>query len=80
MKKTKSEVKTVHRDVFQKVDKGSRVALIYHLQVREAVAYNNWLRKSDDLLKSIAGKRLFAVSVDPVPREGMYVDEIIIDE
>jgi hypothetical protein len=68
MKNTKSEVKTVHRDVFQKTDKGSRVALIYHLHIKEDVAYNNWERKSNNLLKTIASNRLFVVSVEPIAR------------
>lgn len=80
MNSTKSEVTAIQQDIFQQVAKGGRVALVYHLQVRDGVAYNNWLRKSNELLESMAGSRLFNMSVDPVPREGMLVDEIIIDE
>jgi len=71
---------TIQPDILQKVAKGSRVALIYHLQVRDKEAYSNWYIKSTDLLKSMGGSRLFNMSVDPVPREGMFVDEIFIDE
>jgi len=80
MKNTKSKVAAVHRDIFQKVVKGSRVALIYHLEVRDISLYNNWLRKSNDLLESMPGNRLFNMSEDPVPREGKFIDEIVIDE
>ena len=80
MENTKSEDTSTHRDIFQKVAKRSRVALIYHLQVKDITAYNNWFEKSNDLLESMAGNRLFNMSVDPVPREGMFVDEIVIDE
>lgn len=71
---------TTHPDVLQHVVEGSRVALLYHLQIRDKTAYNNWYSKSRDLLESMGGSRLFNISVDPVPREGMLVDEIIIDE
>jgi hypothetical protein len=80
MDNTKSEATVVHQEIFQKVAKGSRVALIYHLRVRNRTACNNWHKKSNELLESMAGSRLFNISVDPVPREGMSVDEIVIDE
>jgi hypothetical protein len=33
-------------DILQKVAKRSRVALIYHLQIRDKKAYGNWYAKS----------------------------------
>jgi hypothetical protein len=70
----------IHPEVFQKVEKGGRVALIYHLQIRDKAAYNNWYSKSSGLLKSMGGSRLYNMSVDPVPREGMLIEDIFIDE
>jgi len=80
MNNTKSKVTAIHRDIFQQVAKGGRVALVYHLQISDGDAYNNWFRKSTDLLESMAGNRPFNMSVDPAPREGMFINEIIIDE
>jgi|GEM_PF-1314262 len=80
MKSTKPKVAAVNQDIFQNVAKISPIALIHHLQIKDGTAYNNWMRKSKDLLESMAGNRFFNLSVDPVPREGMYVDEIVIDE
>ena len=80
MENTTPEGTPIHREILQKLAKGSRVALIYHLQRGDAAAYDNWYGKSSQLLESMAGSRLFAMSVDPVPREGMFVDEIVIDE
>lgn len=70
----------IHPEVLQKAQKGGRIALIYHLKIRDKGVYNNWCSKSSDLLKSMGGSRLFIMTVDPVPREGMLLDEIIIDE
>lgn len=70
----------IHPEVLQKVQKGGRVALIYHLRIRDNAAYNNWRSKSVGLLKGMGGSRLFNISADPVAREGMSVNEIIIDE
>lgn len=67
-------------EILQNVAKVNRVALIYHLRIGDKAAYNNWYSKSSDLLESMDGSRLFNISVDPVPREGMFVNEIIIDE
>jgi uncharacterized protein (DUF1330 family) len=80
MKSTWFEITSAQREVLQQAKQGGRVALVYHLQVRDNAAYDNWLQKSIDLLESMAGSRLFMISVDPAPREGMLVDEIIIDE
>ena len=39
--------------------------------------YNTWLNESKNSFNS---KRLFRVKADPVAREGMLIDEIVIDE
>ncbi len=70
----------IHPEVLQKAQKGRRVAFIYHLKIKDKAAYDTWCSKSSALLKNIGGCRLFNISVDPVPREGMLIDEIIIDE
>lgn len=70
----------IHSDIFQEVDHKSRVALIYHLQIKEKEAYDHWYTSSTELLNSMRGERLCNILVDPVPREGMLIDEIIIDE
>ena len=80
MHNTKSEATVVHSEIFDKVAKGSRVALIYHLRIQDKTAYSNWYRKSSQLLEGMGGSRLFCIFADPVPREGMSVDEIVIDE
>lgn len=70
MNNTKSKVTAIHGDIFQQVAKGGRIALVYHLQVSDSDAYNNWFGKSTDLLESMAGNRPFNMSVDPAPRDG----------
>lgn len=70
----------IHPEVLQKMQKGGRVALIYHLRIGDKATYNNWRSKSVGLHKNMGGSRLFNISADPVAREGMLVDEIIIDE
>jgi len=80
MKSTRFQITATQRDRLQRATQGGRVALVYHLQVRDGAAYDNWLKKSIDLLESLAGSRLFMMAVDPAPREGLLVDEIIIDE
>lgn len=54
-----------------------KAAFVYHLKIRDLDGYENWLNESKDKFGS---KRLFRVKVDPVPREGMLIDEIVIDE
>jgi len=59
-------------------DAGARkVALIFHLKIEDVDGYVNWLEESKNQLGS---KRLYRVKVDPAPREGMLIDEIVIDE
>jgi len=70
----------LNSDIFQKVSPKNRVALIYHLQIKDKEAFGNWSTNSLELLNSMGGHRLFNISVDPVPREDMLIDEIIIDE
>ena len=55
---------------------GSRkVAFVYHLKIKDLNGYDKWLTKSRH-----NGKRLYRVKADPVAREGMLLDEIVIDE
>jgi hypothetical protein len=54
-----------------------KVALVYHLQIRDSNGYDKWLSDSES---SFSGKRLFRVKADPAAREGMLIDEIVIDE
>ncbi len=57
--------------------KAQKIALIYHLKIAEQAGYRQWLAES---LGRFGCRRLFHVTVDPVPREGMLIDEIVIDE
>ena len=54
-----------------------KVALIFHLKISDVEAYKIWLNNSKNKLGS---KRLFRVKTDPAPREGMDIDEVVIDE
>ncbi|QSX37666.1 hypothetical protein [Shewanella sedimentimangrovi] len=54
-----------------------RLAIVYHLKISDTPAYESWLRESQG---KFGCKRLFRVKADPVAREGMLLDEIIIDE
>ena len=54
-----------------------RVAIVHHLKIRDLNGYRKWLNESDD---NFSGKRLFRGKADPVAREGMLIDEIVIDE
>jgi hypothetical protein len=54
-----------------------KVAFIYHLKIEDFKGYEKWLSESKD---EFGSKRLFRVKADPVPREGMLIDEIVIDE
>ncbi len=54
-----------------------RLAFVYHLKISDSKGYDNWLKESKD---SFGCKRLFRVKADPVAREGMQVDEIVIDQ
>lgn len=59
----------------------SKVAFVHHLKIRDSNsptnAYAQWLSESNN---SFNGKRLFRVKTDPVARERMLIDEIVIDE
>jgi hypothetical protein len=55
----------------------SRLSFVYHLKIRDLDGYKKWLNESEH---SFSGKRLYRVKADPVAREGMLVDEILIDE
>ena len=70
----------LNSDIFKKVVPKSQVALIYHLQIKDNEAFSNWRINSTELLNRSGGKRLYNISVDPVPREGMLINELIIDE
>jgi hypothetical protein len=59
MSNTETEAITVHLEIFDKAAEGSRVALIYHLRIQDKTAYSNWYRKSNQLLESMGGSRLF---------------------
>jgi hypothetical protein len=54
-----------------------KVALVYHLKIGDSNGYDKWLTESKN---SLGFKRLFQVKADPVAREGMLIDEIMIDE
>jgi hypothetical protein len=54
-----------------------RVAFVYHLNIDDISGYEKWLSESKN---NFSGKRLFRVKADPVAREGMLIDEIVIDE
>ncbi|WP_431688745.1 Dimeric alpha-beta barrel [Hahella sp. NBU794] len=56
---------------------GKRVALVFHLKIKRSEDYLSWLRESAN---QCGGERLFRVQADPVAREGMWLDEILIDE
>lgn len=57
--------------------KAKKVAFVYHLKISDAKGYNQWLRESRE---GFGSRRLFHVTADPVAREGMLIDEIVIDE
>jgi hypothetical protein len=54
-----------------------KVAFVHHLKIKDPNGYGKWLSESKDSFNS---KRLFRVKADPVAREGMLIDEIVIDE
>ncbi|GLQ29967.1 Dimeric alpha-beta barrel [Litoribrevibacter albus] len=60
-----------------KTTSGKRLALIYHLNIKDSVGYESWLKAT---MNGAGGKRLFRIKPDPVAREGMLLDEIVIDE
>ncbi len=64
------------RKVLENSDVG-KVALVYHLKIEDFAGYENWLRQSSETGNV---RRLFRVKADPAPREGMLIDEIVIDE
>jgi uncharacterized protein (DUF1330 family) len=53
------------------------VAFVYHLKIGDSNGYDKWLNESKN---KFSGKRLFRVKADPVAREGMLIDEIVIVE
>lgn len=54
-----------------------KVAFVHHLKIEDLNGYGKWLSESQNSFNS---KRLFRVKADPVAREGMLIDEIVIDE
>lgn len=54
-----------------------KVAFVHHLKIKDSNGYGKWLSESKNSFNS---KRLFRVKADPVAREGMLIDEIVIDE
>lgn len=54
-----------------------KVAFVHHLKIKDSNGYGRWLSESQNSFNS---KRLFRVKADPVAREGMVIDEIVIDE
>jgi hypothetical protein len=59
------------------ITSAKRIALIFHIKIDDFDTYIQWLEESKNKFGS---QRLFRVKVDPVPREGMEVNEIVIDE
>lgn len=51
--------------------------MLLHLKIADLASYESWTAASRN---RCGGQRLFQVKVDPVPREGMLIDEIVIDE
>ncbi|WP_428603965.1 hypothetical protein [Sedimenticola sp.] len=62
------------RRVLEEAGSG-KVAFVYHLEILDSDGYHKWLDKS-----RLKGKILYRVKVDPVARDGMLIDEIVIDE
>lgn len=54
-----------------------KVAFVYHLKIGNQNGYKKWLNESKD---KFGGRRLFRVKADPVSREGMLIDEVVIDK
>ncbi len=54
-----------------------KVAFVYHFKIKDADIYKEWLKESSH---NFGCKRLFQIRPDPVPREGMRLDELVIDE
>ncbi len=65
------------RQTLEKVAGVRKVALIFHLKIEDFATYEKWLRESNNQFGS---RRLYRIKVDPAPREGMLIDEIVIDE
>ena len=53
-----------------------KVALVHHLRIKDPNGYSTWLNESKNSFNS---QRLFRVKADPAAREGMLIDEIVID-
>ncbi|MDD2853662.1 MAG: hypothetical protein PHY09_17390 [Desulfuromonadaceae bacterium] len=65
------------REMLEKCAGKNKIALIFHLKISDFEGYNDWLYGSKGKFGS---RRMFRVKADPVPREGMEIDEIVIDE
>jgi uncharacterized protein (DUF1330 family) len=71
---------SIDKESFRKAleEAGARkVAFVHHLKIKDSNGYGKWLSESKNSFNS---KRLFRVKADPVAREGMLIDEIVIDE
>lgn len=55
----------------------NKVALIFHLKIDDFEGYKVWF---DESKSKFGSRRMFRVKADPAPREGMEIDEIVIDE
>jgi uncharacterized protein (DUF1330 family) len=80
MTEHKFEAKLNNLDVLKKADPKSPVALIYHIKVKDSKAYKTWCINSSEQLESTSGRRVFNFAVDPVAREGLLIDYVVIDE
>ena len=71
---------SLDKESFRKALEGSgarKVAFVHHLKISDSNGYDKWLGESKNRFN---GRRLFRVKTDPVAREGMLIDEIVIDE
>ncbi|MDE1464855.1 Dimeric alpha-beta barrel [Spartinivicinus poritis] len=68
--------KTIDNTLEQKAN-GKKLALVFHLKVKDYSAYQQWLVNSN---KQLGGRQLFQIAIDPAPREGMLIDQLIINE
>ncbi|MBU2712207.1 Dimeric alpha-beta barrel [Zooshikella harenae] len=54
-----------------------KVALVFHIKIKDVEGYQQWFAESQNKFRS---RRLYCVNIDPVPREGMLLDQLVIDE
>ncbi|MGI0117677.1 Dimeric alpha-beta barrel [Zooshikella sp. RANM57] len=54
-----------------------KIALVFHISVNDVAGYQHWLTESQNKFNS---RRLYCVNIDPAPREGMLIDQLVIDE